>query len=62
MTQTTTRIVLDVQPGPPIHGEVRFGPPERPEVDRGAGEARTFSGWIELLTVLQTALSDQTET
>jgi hypothetical protein len=51
-----------VQPGPPIHGQVRFGPPEDAPTGLGTGRAQAFSGWIELLAVLQAALSGQTET
>ena len=38
MTEPTTRIVLDVHPGPPIHGQVRFAPAQGAQVRSGRGE------------------------
>jgi hypothetical protein len=38
MTEPTTRIVLDVHPGPPIHGQVRFAPAQRADVRSGHRE------------------------
>ena len=38
MMEPTTRIVLDVHPGPPIHGQVRFAMAQGADLRSGRGD------------------------